>query len=410
MKQIKHLVMAFATVCLAVGFTSCEKEVEKIVEKPVEVEKIVEKEVEKVVEKPVDNNNWSRYQTMVNEAVKAGKHNDKVILLVAFGSTWEQAYDTFEKVVEDYQAEFPEWDVFFSFSSAICINQARAGENVDSEDFFDPEHWLTGIGLAGYKQVVVQSLQVIPGEEYRRVRDTYVKDFMNNRNGDFEDAYMKSLDLNVVVGTPLMAEESDAELLATVLSEEADVKAAVADGIVAFMGHGNPEGYDYYGGNIRYVQLEEYLRKISPNFYVGTVDMEDTYVENVLEHILIGGPFTYEIGDIKKTVTYVKNDTKKAQLYPLMSIAGDHAHNDMADDEDPESWYSMFNAAGIATKAYETNFTEACWKKYKSGEGYIPALAERSKVRDLWINHTREAIAKLGTDDALSTPTTAPEE
>ena len=385
MKQIKHLVMAFATVCLAVGFTSCEKEVEKIVEKPVEVEKIVEKEVEKVVEKPVDNNNWSRYQTMVNEAVKAGKHNDKVILLVAFGSTWEQAYDTFEKVVEDYQAEFPEWDVFFSFSSAICINQARAGENVDSEDFFDPEHWLTGIGLAGYKQVVVQSLQVIPGEEYRRVRDTYVKDFMNNRNGDFEDAYMKSLDLNVVVGTPLMAEESDAELLATVLSEEADVKAAVADGIVAFMGHGNPEGYDYYGGNIRYVQLEEYLRKISPNFYVGTVDMEDTYVENVLEHIA-GGTFTYEIGDIKKTVTYEKNDTKKAQLYPLMSIAGDHAHNDMADDEDPESWYSMFNAAGIATKAYETNFTEACWKKYKSGEDYIPALAERS------------------------TPTTAPEE
>ena len=52
MKQIKHLVMAFAAVCLTVGFTSCEKEVEKIVEKP--VEKIVEKEVEKVVEKPVE--------------------------------------------------------------------------------------------------------------------------------------------------------------------------------------------------------------------------------------------------------------------------------------------------------------------------------------------------------------------
>ena len=409
MKQIKHLVMAFAAVCLTVGLTSCEKEVEKIVEKPVEVEKIVEKEVEKVVEKPVDNNNWSRYQTMVNEAVKAGKHNDKVILLVAFGSTWEQAYDTFEKVVEDYQSEFTDFDVFLSFSSAICINNARAGENVDPEDFFDPEHWLTAIGLAGYKQVVIQSLQVIPGEEYRRVRDTYVKDFMNNRNGDFTDAYMKSLDLNVVVGTPLMAEEDDAELLATVLSEEADVKAAVADGIVAFMGHGNPEGYDYYGGNIRYIQLEEYLRKINPHFYVGTVDMADTYVANVLEHIA-GGTFTYQIGDIKKTVTYAKNNAKTAQLYPLMSIAGDHAHNDMADENDPESWFSMFNAAGIVTMAYETNFTEACWKQYKSGDPYIPALAERAKVRDLWINHTKEAIQKLGTADALSTPTTAPEE
>ena len=399
--------MAFAAVCLTVGFTSCEKEVEKIVEKP--VEKIVEKEVEKVVEKPVDNNNWSRYQTMVNEAVKAGKHNDKVILLVAFGSTWEQAYDTFEKVVEDYEQEFDGWDVFLSFSSAICINNARAGENVDPEDFFDPEHWLTAIGLAGYKQVVIQSLQVIPGEEYRRVRDTYVKDFMNNRNGDFTDAYMKSLDLNVVVGTPLMAEESDAELLATVLSEEADVKAAVADGIVAFMGHGNPEGYDYYGGNIRYIQLEEYLRKISPSFYVGTVDMADTYAEDVLKHIA-GGTFTYEIGDIKKTITYAPNKSTKAQLYPLMSIAGDHAHNDMADPEDPESWYSLFNEAGIATQAYETNFAEPCWKQYKSGDAYIPALAERAKVRDLWINHTKEAIQKLGTADALSTPTTAPEE
>ena len=108
-----------------------------------------------------------------------------MILLVAFGSTWEQAYDTFDKVVDDYKAAFSGWDVYLSFSSAICINQARAGENVAPKDYYDPEHWLTAIGLAGYKQIVVQSLQVIPGEEYRRVRDSYVKDFMNNRNGDF---------------------------------------------------------------------------------------------------------------------------------------------------------------------------------------------------------------------------------
>ena len=93
-----------------------------------------------------------------------------------------------------------------------------------------------------------------------------------------------------------------------------------------------------------------------------------------------------------------------------MSIAGDHAHNDMADDEDDESWYSMFNAAGITTDAYETNFSEACWKKFKSGMEYIPGLAERSAVRKLWMNHTRQAISKLGTDEALSTPTTASEE
>ena len=353
--------------------------------------------------------NYEKYQQAVNETVKTQKSSNKVILLVAFGSTWEQAYDTFDKVVEDYKANFSGWDVYLSFSSAICINNARAGENVDPKDYYDPEHWLTAIGLAGYQQVVVQSLQVIPGEEYRRVRDSYVKDFMNNRNGDFTDAYMKSLDLNVVVGTPLMAEESDAKILATTLNNEADVKAAVAQGIVAFMGHGNPEGYDYYGGNVRYLQLENYLRAINTNYYVGTVDMEDTYVDNVLEHVA-GGKFDIAVGDVTVTMNYTANNAKKAQLYPLMSIAGDHAHNDMADDEDDESWYSMFNAAGIATEAYETNYTEPCWKKYKSGEEYIPGLAERSAVRKLWMNHTREAIAKLGTEAALSTPTTAPEE
>ena len=388
MKQIKFLMLAMLAFVASATFTACSSDDD---------------------DNKSTQSNYDKYQQAVNQTVNSQKKSDKVILLVAFGSTWEQAYDTFDKVVDDYKANFSGWDVYLSFSSAICINNARAGENVDPKDYYDPEHWLTAIGLAGYKQVVVQSLQVIPGEEYRRVRDSYVKDFMNNRNGDFTDAYMKSLDRQVVVGTPLMAEESDAKTLATTLNNEADVKAAVAQGIVAFMGHGNPEGYDYYGGNVRYLQLEDYLRALNTNYYVGTVDMDETYAEDVLNHIA-GGTFDYQIGDVTKTISYPENASKKAQLFVLMSIAGDHAHNDMADDEDDESWYSMFNAAGIETAAYETNYSEACWKKYKSGDEYIPGLAERSSVRKLWMNHTREAIAKLGTDEALSTPTTAPEE
>ena len=383
--KIKFLMLAMMAIVASMSFTACSDD---------------------------DNNssssNYDRYQQAVNNTVNSQKKSDKVILVVAFGSTWEQAYDTFDKVVADYKSAFSGWDVYLAFSSAICINNARAGENVAPRDYYDPEHWLTAIGLAGYKQIVIQSLQVIPGEEYRRVRDTYVKDFMNNRNADFTDAYMKSIDRQVVVGTPLMAEESDAKNLAVVLNNEQDIKAAISQGIVAFMGHGNPEGYDYYGGNIRYLQLEEHLRDLNQNYYVGTVDMDQTYVDDVLNHIG-GGNFYIEVGDVTKKMSYVKNNAKNAQLYPLMSIAGDHAHNDMADPDDEESWFSMFNAAGIETAAYETNFTEACWKQYKTGEEYIPALAERAAVRKLWMNHTREAIAKLGTDDALSTPTTASE-
>ena len=398
MKKIKFLMIAMMAFTVCTMFTACGDDDNKVTPPNPDPDPVV-----------TPTSNYDRYQQDVNNIVNAQKKNDKVILVVAFGSTWEQAYDTFEKVVEDYKASFSGWDVFLSFSSAICINQARAGENVEPRDFYDPEHFLTAIGLAGYKQIIVQSLQVIPGEEYRRVRDSYVKDFMNNRNGDFTDDYMKSIDRQVVVGTPLMAEESDAENLAKVLNDEADVKAAVGEGIVAFMGHGNPEGYDYYGGNVRYIQLEEYLRAINPKYYVGTVDMDETYAEDVLKHIA-GGTFDYKIGDVTKSVTYAASDAKKAQLFVLMSIAGDHAHNDMADEEDSESWVRLFNAAGIETAAYETNFTEACWKKYKKGDGYIPGLAERSAVRALWKKHTQEAIDKLGTDAAMSTPTTAPEE
>jgi len=377
MKKIKTLMLAVMTIVACATFTACgsDDDNKNGSNQP----------------QPANTSNYDRYQQAVNNIVNTQKSSNKVILVVAFGSTWEQAYDTFDKVVSDYKAQFPGWDVFLSFSSAICINNARAGENVASRDFYDPEHFLTAIGLAGYKQIVVQSLQVIPGEEYRRVRDNYVKDFMNNRNSDFTTAYMKSIDKQVAVGVPLMGGDDDVAELATVLHSESDIKAIIdAGGTVAFMGHGNPENYDYYGANIRYTELETELQALNPHYFVGTVDMEDNFVEDVIARMQAGG---------------ITSGT--VQLYPLMSIAGDHAHNDMADDGDAESWISMMTTAGYQTQAYEKNFSEPCWKKYNAAEGYIPALAERSKVRALWMQHTREAIAKLGTDEALSTPTTA---
>ena len=393
MKKIKYLMMAAAAIVLGMSLNSCSSDDDT-------------------------SYNDTRFQQEVNDIVKQNKQNDKAILIVAFGSTWEQAYDTFAQVEKDFKAEFgPKgWDVYLGFSSAICINNAygdgKEGENGASRTFYDPEHWLNAIGLAGYKQIVVQSLQVIPGEEYRNVRDLFVKNFMNNRGQRFTKEYMKSLDRNVVIGVPLMAEEEDVQALADVLHQEADIKAALSQGIVTFMGHGNPESKDYYGGNIRYVQLEKALRAKSNNYYVGTVDMAETGPDDVLHNIIKGGVVSYHVGDVTETVNYQPNTNKKAQLFVLMSIAGDHAHNDMADADDDESWYSMFNAAEIETKAYETNFATPCWtnKEEIQKNGYIPGLAERKEVRKRWMKHTEDAIKKLGTEEALSTPTTEPEE
>ena len=135
MKTIKYLMMAMMAFMVSATFTACNDD--------------------------DDNNelsNYQKYQEAVNQTVNSQKRNNKVILLVAFGSTWEQAYDTFDQIVADYKSQFSGWDVYLSFSSAICINQARAGENVAPKDYYDPEHWLTAIGLAGYKHVVFATL------------------------------------------------------------------------------------------------------------------------------------------------------------------------------------------------------------------------------------------------------------
>ena len=395
MKKIKFLFIAMAAMLTSATFTACSSD---------------------------DNNdvvnNPATYQDQVDQIVKDGKKHNKVILLVAFGSTWQQAYDAFDETVKKYKnnPKFSNYDVFLSFSSAICINRAYAAENTDSRSFYEPRYWLEAFGRVQYQEIVVQSMQVIPGEEFSRVVNA-MKDFANNSNGDLDVNYMAKFAFDeetgepgenqLKLGLPLMhtgwaadeaydpTAENDVNKLADALHTNFGkwVAAGSDQGYMLFMGHGNPDPYDTYKANIRYTQLETALQHKSNRYFVGTVDMANNFKVQVWKRM--------------KTQNFTNGNVYCA---PLMSIAGDHAHNDMADDEDEESWFSMFNAAGIETAAYETTFKEACLKGYTTGTDYIPALAERSAVRKLWMNHTKEAIGKLGTEDALSTPTTAPDE
>ena len=191
MKKIKYFVLAFAAVCLTVGLASCEKEKE--------VEKIVEKEV--IVEKTdtvtiIDESNWTKFQSIVTADVISQKKHDKAILLVAFGSTWDQAYKAFDTTIDAYKSTFSDYDVFLSYSSAICINRAAAGENTDPRFYYAPPFWLNAFAAekVQYEEIVIQSLQVIPGEEYTRVIN-YIKDFANNANGDLDDDYLANVTL-----------------------------------------------------------------------------------------------------------------------------------------------------------------------------------------------------------------------
>lgn len=379
MKQIKYLVMTFAAVCLTAGLTSCEKEVEKIVEKPVEVEKIVEKEVEVEVPVPQDNN-WSRYQAIVTSDVLSQKKHDKVILLVAFGSTWQQAFNAFDETKAAYQEKFPDYDVFLSYSSAICINRAAAGENAadgaEIRNYYAPPFWLNAFADKDvqYEEIVVQSLQVIPGEEYTRVIN-YIKDFANNANGDLDDTYLANVTLKL--GVPLLQDaEADVNLVAKELNALYSNK--VAEGVVAFMGHGNPDSYDTYKANIRYSELEAALQTYSKNYFVGTVDMMDNFKTHVYQRMQKAGI-----------------SSGKVYLHPLMSIDGDHGHNDMGGDDD-DNWK---DGVGF-TPNEEGEVEDTSWKKYFQHLGFECndetvmhyGLLELPTIRQVWMNHTQDAI------------------
>ena len=378
MKQIKHLVMAFAAVCLTAGLSSCEKEKEVIKEVP--VEKIVEKEVEKIVEKTdtvtiIDESNWAKYQSIVTGDVISHKNHDKVILLVAFGSTWDQAYDAFDTTIDAYKAAFGDYDVFLSYSSAICINRAAAGENTEPRYYYAPPFWLNAFADEDvkYDEIVVQSLQVIPGEEYTRVIN-YIKDFANNANGDLDDDYLANV--SVKLGVPLLQDaEEDVALVAKELNALYSDEAA--EGVVAFMGHGNPDSYDTYKANVRYTQLEEALQTYSKNYFVGTVDMMGNFKTNVWARMTAAG------------IT-----SGKVYCHPLMSIDGDHGHNDMAGDDD-ENWDGE-----KFTPNEEGEVEDTSWKMYFQHLGYecnddtmLPfGLLELPTVRQVWMNHTQDAI------------------
>ena len=348
MKKIKFFLMALAAISLSAGFMACSND--------------------------DDVSNWQKYQDAVTQNVKSNKKQNKAILLVAFGSTWQQAYDAFDGTVSAYKQQFPAYDVFLSFSSAICINRAAAGENVDPRNFYAPNFWLNAFAQEGvrYDEIVVQSLQVIPGEEYTRVIN-YIKDFANNSNGDLDDEYLSKVVLKL--GVPLL-QDADKDVPEVAKQLNALYKTQAAEGAVAFMGHGNPDSYDTYKANVRYTQLEEALQTYSKNYFVGTVDMMGNFKTNVLQRMQDAG------------IT-----SGKVYCHPLMSIDGDHGHNDMAGDDD--AW----------DNGYEPNeegeVEETSWKKYFSRMGYVcnnetmieKGLLELPTVRNVWMQHTKDAIA-----------------
>ena len=366
MKKIKTFMLAAVAMALtAPVFTACSSDDDNKTKTEV---------VESIVSEFSVND-----KKVAEQKAKSGKK--EAVLLIAFGSTWNNAFLAFDKTIEAYEKEFPNADVYISFSSDICINRASIGENVDDNgnivrrDYYEPRYLLHAIGAAKYSKIYVQSLQVIPGEEFAAVVAA-VKKFMNNGyvgNAHLDDAYLAKLSADEAIrfGMPLL-NSVDEDVPAVAKELNALYKNEAAQGAVAFMGHGNPDSYDTFKANVRYTQLENALQAYSTSYFVGTVDMPENYKQDVLDRMQ------------KKGI-----NNGKIFLHALMSIAGDHAHNDMAGEGDdywkpmaPESedvsWFEFFSHMGYDAIVPVTN-------KHPLG------LLELPGVLNVWINHTKNA-------------------
>lgn len=282
---------------------------------------------------------------------------EKEILVVSFGTSYNDSRVADIKGIEDaIQAAFPDWSVRRAFTAQIIINhvQARDGEFIDNVD-----QALQRAVDNGVKQLVIQPTHLMHGAEY--------DELMESVNA-FADKFEA-----VAVAEPLLGEVGND---ATVINED---KAAVAEAIVSaalaetdyaamedaandgtafvFMGHGTA-----HVAKVTYSQMQTQMNTLGyNNVFIGTVEgePEETACENVIEAVSAAG-------------------YKNVVLRPLMVVAGDHANNDMAGDEE-DSWKTMFLDSGA----------------FDSVDCQIAGLGSIEAVEDLYVAHTQAAMDTL---------------
>ncbi len=228
------------------------------------------------------------------------------ILLVAFGTSMpeaQKAYDVVDKLVKK---EWPDIPVRWAYTSKMIRHKlAKEGRDIPS-----PAEALARMADEDFTHVAVQSLHVIPGEEYHGLVQT-AHAFAGMPKG------MRK----VLVGYPLLATSEQLENVAKTILDTVAGKREDGQALI-LLGHGT-----HHPGDVFYAAMQYHFSKLDPTVLVGTVE---------------GVP---SLEDVQAALK--KTGLDKAALMPLMAVAGDHAHNDMAGDE-PDSWKSVLESGGVA--------------------------------------------------------------
>ncbi len=279
------------------------------------------------------------------------------LLVVSFGTSFNDSRAQDIKGIEDaLQEAYPDWSVRRAFTAQIIINhvQARDDEHIDNM-----QQALDRAVANGVKNLVVQPTHLMHGAEY---------DEMTAAIEEYKDKFEF-----VAIAEPMLGEvgddatviNEDKEAVAKAITDEAvktagydSMEAAAEDGTAfVFMGHGTS-----HTANVTYDQMQTQMENLGfTNAFIGTVEgkPEDTACDAVIAKVKDAG-------------------FKKVVLRPLMVVAGDHANNDMAGDDD-DSWKSMFEASG----------------EFDSVDCQIEGLGRIDAVEQLYVEHTKAAIDSL---------------
>ena len=284
----------------------------------------------------------------------ANEIGEKELLVVSFGTSFNDSRaEDIGGIESALQEAYPDWAVRRAFTAQIIINHvlARDGEKIDNV-----EQALERAAANGVKELVIQPTHLMHGAEY---------DELTQAVDNFRDMFE-----SVEIAEPLLGEvgadasvvNADKETVAKAVVQTAveaagydSIEAAAEDGTAfVFMGHGTS-----HAAKVTYSQMQTQMEDLGfNNVFIGTVEgePEETSCEAV-------------IGKVKEA------GYTNVVLRPLMVVAGDHANNDMA-GEDEDSWVSQFEASG----AFEKVDTQI------AGLGSIPA------VQEIYVQHTGEVV------------------
>lgn len=224
------------------------------------------------------------------------------ILIVAFGTSVEKARVSYARVEEQVRTAFPDHDVLWAWTAHTLLKTGPA-------PMLSTQEALAKLGTEGVKEVSILSLHVIPGAEY--------SDLL--RNARAFEGLPKGL-RHVRVSPPLLYDTESVHAVAKILINNLP-KGRKAEDAVLFVGHGT-----HHPAGVYYPALHHYLSRLDANAFVGTIE-GDLALENV-------------------TAALKARGIQKVWLAPLMTVAGDHALNDLFGNT-PDSWKQHFIKNGI---------------------------------------------------------------